>query len=192
MKKIIITLAAMAIAVSSFAQASIGAGYLNQSKSNSDAKPLSGFYAGIDYNINIAGALGVAPGVYYNFATWSDGGKNANANVKEHYISIPVMFNYSINVADGFDLFAFAGPTGRFGLASETTGSVVGFSATGDNYKNDNYQRTALLIGGGVGADIADKVRFTVGYDYGLTNRYKNSNVAYNDKLFHVGVAFLF
>lgn len=192
MKKIIITLAAMAVAVSSFAQASIGAGYLNQSKSNSDAKALNGFYVGADYNINLTGGLGVAPGVYYNFATWSEGGKNANASINEHYISIPVMFNYSVNVAPGFDLFAFAGPTGRFGLASESKGSVAGFSASGDNYKNDNYQRAALLIGGGVGADIADKVRFTVGYDYGLTNRYKNSNVSFNDKLVHVGVAFLF
>lgn len=192
MKKIIITLAAMAIAVSSYAQASIGAGYLSQTMSNSNAKALNGFYVGADYNINITGGLGIAPGLYYNFATWSDGGKNANASVKEHYISIPVMFNYSFNVAPGFNLFAFAGPTARFGLASTSTGQVLGWSSTGDNYKNDYYQRAAVLIGGGVGADIHDKIRLTVGYDYGLTNRYKNSSPACNDKLLHAGVAFLF
>lgn len=193
MKKIIITLAAMAIAVSSFAQASIGAGYLNQSKTNESIDPQNGFYVGADYNINLAGALGVAPGIYYNYAAWKNGNSTANVSLKEHYISVPVMFNYSINLASVAKLFVYAGPTARFGLSSKSTGSIsfIG-SATGDNYDDTGYNRANVLIGGGIGIDFVEKLRLSVGYDYGLINRFKDSSTKYNDKLFHVGLAFLF
>src|SRR5574344_2112714 len=78
MKKIILTLALVAVAATSaMAQFSVGAGYLNTlatyTTSNSTSKTtFNGFYAGIDASYDLGSGVAVVPGVYYGYLTSSD------------------------------------------------------------------------------------------------------------------------
>ena len=118
----------MLIGTAAIAQPSLGIGYLNSTdkvKSGSTTKTtnLSGFYVGGSYNINLAGSFGVAPGLYYVLATKSDANSfggilDTKADVTEHYLSIPVMFNAGLTITDGIVGRIYAGPTLAYGIAS--------------------------------------------------------------------------
>ena len=67
----------MLIGTAALAQPSIGIGYVNSSdkakvSNTTNTTNLSGFYVGGSYNINVTGALNVAPGLYYTLVTKSD------------------------------------------------------------------------------------------------------------------------
>ena len=76
MKRIITLVAAvvmMAFATNSFAQMSVGAGYLHAGDQVTlkglDAVEvgMNGAYAGVSYNLPISDLIGVTPGLYYSF-----------------------------------------------------------------------------------------------------------------------------
>lgn len=198
----------MLIGTSALAQPSIGVGFVNstektKSGSTSNSTNLNGFSVGASYNINLAGALNVAPGLYYTLITKSDadnflGVLDTNVDVTEHYLSVPVMFNAGLPIADGIVGRIYAGPTLAYGLASNTKvkGSVAGFSKDTkiNNYDDDyNYGRFDVMLGGGVAVDFFDIVRFNVGYDYGLLNRYTgDADLTRHRSQLTVGVSYLF
>lgn len=210
MKKVfsfILAASMMLIGTAAIAQPSLGIGYLNSTdkvKSGSTTKTtnLSGFYVGGSYNINLAGSFGVAPGLYYGLATKSDAdsyfGINTNVDVTEHYLSIPVMFNAGLTFADGIVGRIYAGPSLAYGIASDTKvkGSIAGFSKDTkiNNYGDDyHYGRLDVMLGGGVAVEFFDMVRFNVGYDYGLVNRYTgDGDITRHRSQFNIGVAYLF
>ena len=210
MKKVfsfILAASMMLIGAAAIAQPSLGIGYLNSTdkvKSGSTTKTtnLSGFYVGGSYNINLAGSFGVAPGLYYGLATKSDAdsyfGINTNVDVTEHYLSIPVMFNAGLTFADGIVGRIYAGPSLAYGIASDTKvkGSIAGFSKDTkiNNYGDDyRYGRFDVMLGGGVAVEFFDMVRFNVGYDYGLVNRYTgDGDITRHRSQFNIGVAYLF
>lgn len=211
MKKVfsfILAASMMLIGTAAIAQPSLGIGYLNSTdkvKSGSTTKTtnLSGFYVGGSYNINLAGSFGVAPGLYYGLATKSDANSfggilDAKADVTEHYLSIPVMFNAGLTFADGIVGRIYAGPSLAYGIASDTKlkGSIAGFSKDTkiNNYGDDyHYGRFDVMLGGGVAVEFFDMVRFNVGYDYGLVNRYTgDGDMTRHRSQFNIGVAYLF
>lgn len=215
MKKVfsfILAASMMLIGTAAIAQPSLGIGYLNSTdkvKSGSTTKTtnLSGFYVGGSYNINLAGSFGVAPGLYYGLATKSDANSfggilDTKADVTEHYLSIPVMFNAGLTITDGIVGRIYAGPTLAYGIASNLkyTASasipVLGTVSKGDkvnNYDDSDYSRFDIMLGGGVAVDFFDMVRFNIGYDYGLVNRYSgDGDVTRHRSQLSVGVAYLF
>ncbi len=211
MKKILTTLFAasmMLLGTAAIAQPSIGVGFANSTdyykvSGTQDNTSLNGFYVGGSYNINLGGSLNVAPGLYYSLLTKSDandylGVASSKVDVTEHYLSVPVMFNIGLPLADGIIGRVYAGPTLAYGLASNTKikGTVAGFStgSTVDNYDDDkNYGRFDIMLGGGVAIEFYDIVRFNVGYDYGLVNRYTgDGDITRHRAQLNVGVAYLF
>ncbi len=199
----------MLIGANAFAQASVGVGFVNstdnyKSGSTKNNTNLNGFYAGFAYNVPLAGSLSVAPGVYYTLVTKSDansfaGIASTKTDVQEHYLSVPVMFNYTLfSVSDGISAKLYAGPTFAYGIASKDkiSGNIAGFSGdtTIDNYDEDyNYNRFDVMVGGGLAVDFYDLVRFNVGYDYGLLNRYTgDADITRHRSQIRVGVAYLF
>lgn len=206
MKKILTTILAasmMLLGTQAFAQVSVGAGYkmLSHKTEKSDPTVLNGAYVGADYNIHLVGGLNVAPGVYYSFVTKSDSASalgglvSGTGNWNEHYLTVPVHFNYGFNLSNDIKAFVFAGPSADFGLASsyKITGNAVGASAekTIDMYDNDNYKRFDVKLGGGVGLDILDVTRVKVGYDFGMLNRGADNATMHSNQLY-VGVSLLF
>ena len=194
MKKFFSTLLAaslMLIGTQAFAQTSVNAGYLNSSQSfnesSSKAVNSNGAYAGVSFNIPLAGGFGIAPGLYYSMITNKDGSSGSILGIPvsvsttfvEHAVNVPLYLNYSINLASDSNVFIFAGPTAQYGLASTTklAGGVGESSADKkyDNYENENYNRFNVYLGGGVGFQVS-AIQITVGYDYGLMNLYKGEN----------------
>lgn len=211
MKKAMLMAAALLVAVTSFAQVQIGAGYVNstdRTKLSNDAEvstaAANGVYAGIGVTLPLAGDLAVTPGVYYTFLTSHNGRSVANGilsasgDLQEHYVNVPVYFNYGSELAPNFRLFFFGGPTFSAGLISKTvlSASILGFSANTaiDNYRDvSGYGRFDVMLGGGMGVDLGKRLRLTVGYDFGMMNRYTEGNgiIRHRNQL-HGGLAFLF
>ena len=181
----------MLLGTQAFAQTTVNAGYLNstQSFSGSDSVNSNGAYAGVSFNIPIAGGLGIAPGVYYSMITNKDGVSasffnipvGASSTFTEHAVNVPLYLNYGISLASDTNVYFYAGPTAQYGLASTTklAGSVgeSGGSKKYNNYDNDNYNRFNVYLGGGIGFKVS-AFQFTVGYDYGMMNLYKGDNAA--------------
>lgn len=200
MKKIILSIALVAVAASSaMAQISVGAGYLSATTTTKIADASTsgvsgGFYAGADAAYNLGLGFAIAPGLYYGYLSSNEDLYGvANSSTKSHYLSIPVNVQYSLPLLDELDVFAYAGPKFNIGLASKTTASVLDVSTEIDNYgENSNLQRFDLALGVGLGVDIFDIVRVKFGYNWGLLDLNKSENITTNNSYWHVGAAFLF
>ncbi|MBR3440077.1 MAG: outer membrane beta-barrel protein [Bacteroidales bacterium] len=183
MKRIITLIAAavmMTIATNSFAQMQVGAGFLHSNESISlegmdlgDAG-MNGGYAGVSYNLPIADNFGIAPGLYYSLLMSNEStsfvGVDLGSKMREHYLNVPVYFNFGFNLGQSSKLFIFAGPTAQFGIASTSEISAAGISSGKfDRFKDGNYSRTNVLLGGGLGLNIS-KFQISLGYDQGLFN----------------------
>ncbi|MBR5661520.1 MAG: PorT family protein [Bacteroidales bacterium] len=194
MKKFFSTLLAaslMLIGTQAFAQTSVNAGYLNSSQSfsesNSNSINSNGAYAGVSFNIPLAGGFGIAPGLYYSMITNKSGSTgsilgipvSASSTFMEHAVNVPLYLNYNLNLASDSNFFIFAGPTAQYGLASTTklAGGVGEYSGDKkyDNYDSENYNRFNVYLGGGIGFQVS-AIQITLGYDYGLMNLYKGEN----------------
>lgn len=210
MKKTISILAAasmMLLATSAFAQVHVGAGYINDTeitKANKDADKstdnLNGVYAGVGYTIHLTDAFAVTPGIYWSMIGKKDSGSINSLilgdDFKEHALNIPVHFSYGFDLAPDAKLFVYAGPTLQYGLSSKSKGSAslgsVGISTTSDNYDYD-YSHLNVMLGGGVGAQVMDVIRITVGYDAGLSNLYNGDrDLIMRRNQLKIGVAYVF
>ena len=206
MKKIMSLAAALVLlTTAAMAQGSFSVGYMNPTHPNTN-DVLNGVYAGIDFNIHLTGDLGVAPGVYYSYAT-----KNSTNNVSafgitatgktnytEQYVSVPLNFNYGLDLAKDMTIRVYAGPTFSYGLSStyKADGSIAGISASTGTQSlytdNGTYSNIDILVGGGVAFDYAQQFRISLGYNYGLKDRNTSDNVVYKRNYLHMGIAYLF
>lgn len=206
MKKILSLAAALVLlTTTAMAQASFGVGFMNPTHPNtSDA--LNGVYAGLDYNITLSGNFGLAPGIYYSYS-----GKSTTNNVSafgisasgktsynEQYVSVPLNFNYGLDLAKDMTIRFYAGPTFSYGISStyQADGSIAGFSSStgaislyGDN---SNYNNIDILVGGGIAFDYAQSFRISLGYNYGVKDRNASENISYKRNYIHMGFAYLF
>lgn len=132
------------------AQIGIGAGYLNstfKTKSGGSiikSDPFHGFYAGLDYNLDIAYGLSVTFGLDYSFLSSKDESSlriplvdlTLKNRQQEHYLNIPVNIAYTFTIVDNFKIFAYGGPRFVVGLASrnksDATGDFLGIRIDGD------------------------------------------------------------
>lgn len=192
----------MLIGTTAFAQ-SFGAGYVQSTqKFNKTASTANGFYAGFGYTAEILPFLSLNPGIYYEFLTAKDGlsfGSLASVSGKttEHYVNVPLQLSLSLPLAPTFKMFLYGGPTANIGIASTTkvTGRVLGFEGEEskvNNYEKGEYNRFDIMLGGGIGAEVAKRVRLTVGYDFGMLNRAKNSDDVLKRNRLTAGAAFIF
>ena len=211
MKKIVILLSAALLLLAgtnAFAQMSVGAGYVNSTstlKLNKDGEgsttPVNGFYAGVGYTIPVSSLISFTPGVYYELLAEQDANELLGFDIAgkrvEHYLNVPFTFSIGAELAPAMRLFAFAGPTAVVGLASTTDGSAsiagISLGGTTNNYDNTDYGRFNVMLGGGAGIAFSG-FRLTVGYDYGLLNRYTGSTegISRKDSRFYVGLGFAF
>ncbi|MBQ7273462.1 MAG: hypothetical protein IJR12_07600 [Bacteroidales bacterium] len=215
------------------AQISVGAGWLNSteksvttyndgSKNVSEPTNLNGFYAGGQYNIPIAGGLGVAPGLYASVlfgkktgsVSYIVGSTNLQQDYTEIALNVPVNVNYAFEIGD-FKLIAYAGPNFQYGIVSNdviTTSSttILGDGSTKDTFNHytgqvihsdgssntnaDNIDRNPfnIYIGGGL-VFQAGSIMVNVGYDHSILNFYKgNSNTNTSRSQIKLGVGYAF
>ncbi|MBQ6286696.1 MAG: outer membrane beta-barrel protein [Bacteroidales bacterium] len=204
MKRIITLVVAavmMTIATNSFAQMSVGVGALhaNDQITLKGTEPvdlgLNGFYAGFSYNLPIVDVVGITPGLYYSmlFANDSEFDGKLGAKIREHFINVPVYVNVGFNLGERSRFFVFAGPTAQFGISSTAQLTVNGEnSPKSDRYKDGDYSRTNLLLGGGLGLNIS-RIQITAGYDQGIFNLDTSNDGTKRTKSYaKLGIAYLF
>ena len=203
MKKIVTILSAALVLLAgapAFAQGSFGAGYLSSTEvvksgsSSTERTPMNGFYAGIGYTVPIANGLNFTPGLYYGFAMKNnvasifglkiDGGKQ-----QDHFVNVPLHFSFGFGTSPDLRLFVYGGPSVSFALASK----IVSGSNTYDRLKdNDSIKRLDVMLGGGIGLELMQTFRVTLGYDFGMLNRYSSNNYTVNRNQMTAGVAIIF
>ena len=183
MKRIITTILAasmMLLGTTAFAQASIGAGYLNETNkatvSNTDVNmgALNGFYAGLGYDINEGAGFGISTGIYYSFLAGKVSVPSLSfisGDMVEHAINMPFKAGYSVPVSSGLKGFINAGPTFVCGLSSKIKPLGVDLLET-DNYKHEYLGRFDIMVGGAIGAELNDMFRVSVGYDFGMLDQF--------------------
>ncbi|MBQ5979270.1 MAG: PorT family protein [Bacteroidales bacterium] len=187
MKKILTTLLAasmMLAGTSVFAQnLAVEAGFgLSSTRFNytlgSTTADLYGGTLGLSYEIPVVeGTIGFAPGVQVGYFTGGDVNLPFNlgkASFNESYLAVPLDLNLHLPISEDMKFLIVAGPTLDLGLTSRA--KLKDTSAEYDIYDGalgdmTKYNRFDVLIGGGLGLDVMDAVRFTVRYDYGLINR---------------------
>ena len=202
MKKFVTILSAALLLLAgtnAFAQMSVGAGYLSSTEtvksgsSSTDRTPLNGFYAGVSYTVPIASGINFTPGIYYGLAAKSNAtsifGLQIEGKQQDSFINVPLHFSFGAELGSGLRCFVYGGPSASFAVASK----VISGSTTYDRLKdNDSLQRFDLMLGGGVGLEINDIVRFQVGYDFGMLNRTDSENFLVRRNQLTAGLAFLF
>lgn len=217
MRKVFTILAVLALSTAtSFAQVTIGAGYahdISTSKlSNSTAnKALTdGFYVEGGIQAQLGEIVTFNPTLRYTFLTSGEsksvadpiiGTFSGSSRLLEHYLSIPAMFELNLELNNG-RFFMFAGPTLELGLASTAKLSVsanddlgasileaLEFDTSLDLYRVKPYGRFDALIGGGIGFQFG-KFIIKAGYNYGMVDRYKTSEITLHDQQIYCGVAF--
>ena len=187
MKKILTTLLAasmMLAGTSVFAQnLAVEAGFgLSSTRFNytlgSTTADLYGGTLGLSYEIPVVeGTIGFAPGIQVGSFTGGDVNLPFNlgkASFNESYLAVPLDLNLHLPISEDMKFLIVAGPTLDLGLTSRA--KLKDTSAEYDIYDGalgdmTKYNRFDVLIGGGLGLDVMDAVRFTVRYDYGLINR---------------------
>ena len=203
----------MLIGTSAFAQASLGAGYINETNkvkigdNASNMGALNGFYAGFGYDINEGEGFGISTGLYYSFLTGNVPVPSLSVisgDLTEHALNIPVKVGFSVPVGDGLKGFLNAGPTFVCGLSSTIKPLGVDLLKT-DLYKHEYLGRFDIMVGASLGAEINDMIRISVGYDLGMLDQFgagikgKNDDGSTKDRAYSlnrnritVGLALLF
>ena len=194
--------AAMLVAGNANAQLSVNAGYMSTAFNASTEYTLAntvtkhdtsismgGFYVGGSYNVELMGGLGVAPGIYFNYAGKKEvktnnipliGEVTTTSTTKMMNINIPILIDYKLTFGDDFAIFAFVGPDIVFGINANSK-VVTKSGSTENTYENDLYKKedgenavdmTRLDLGLMVGAGLQfNNFRLEAGYELGLLNR---------------------
>ena len=191
MKKILVAAILLIGCISASAQSfGVGGGFVNSSTrfGNRESDPMNGFYAQGTADLNLTNAFSIVAGLRYMYTGANKDLYLFTGKTSTHTLGVPVMAKANLFNNGDIKAFLFAGPTFYYGLSSKSNvgGLIV------DHYNDGILKRFNATIGGGVGLDAMEAVRFTIGYDYGLTNRYQGDSVKANSADIRFGVSFLF
>ena len=206
--------AAMLIAGNANAQMGVNVGYApqtyttvytNGNNSSTSTLEMSGFFAGVNYNVPVSGDLCLSVGaqVRYNTKTEesSSSGFVSGASKNEYsqmLLDIPVLFNYGIPVNRDLKLTPFIGANISYGLSGNLHwtlgGSVAGIggSTSGDvPFYGENGNWKNLELGGTIGLCVSfTDFRLFGGYNMGLVNMDKRDNYTNKGSNFFVGFGY--
>lgn len=208
--------AAMLVAGNANAQMGVNVGYApqtyttvytNGNNSSTSTLEMSGFFAGVNYNVPVSGDLCLSVGaqVRYNTKTEeSSGGISGivSGATKNEYsqmlLDIPVLFNYGIAVNRDLKLTPFIGANISYGLSGNlhwtASGSVLGIggSTEGDvPFYGDNGNWKNLELGGTIGVCVSfTDFRLFGGYNMGLVNMDKRDNYTTKGSNYFVGLGY--
>lgn len=168
------------------------------STSSTNTMNLNGFFAGVNYNINLTGDLGVSLGVNYRMNMGSEETTVLGVTAKDTYnqslVDVPILFNYGLKLSDALKLSVFAGPTINFALSGKTTSTytVLGTETTTEtDWYGDNTDMKKLDLGATVGVNLQyNGIRFFGGYNLGLLNTYDDDNVTRKGSNWFIGLGY--
>lgn len=167
-----------------------------------DTLSMAGFFAGINYNINIVGNFGVSLGANFRYNTSTRKeyivGTNFVLKQVQSFIDVPILFNYGLNVNDDLKISAFLGPTFSYAISGKTTSIVT---IPEQNYTEESvqywYYADGLLNRFDVSATVGINVQYKLlrlfgGYNMGLLNLARNANEEFKGRNWFVGFGICF
>lgn len=175
--------------------------YTSGSTTISDTTKMTGFFVGVDYNVNITGDLNVSVGLQGRYNTNSESttllGVTTKVDGTQMLIDVPVLFNYGLNLSDALKLSVYAGPTISYALSGNTKTTISGSPAgildgtTENNWYGDNSNLKKLDVALTVGAAITfSDIKIFGGYNMGLLNLTTADNTTYKGSNIFVGVGY--
>ena len=182
MKKFILAIAALALAVSAYAQVGISAGLTSASATLEDAaKDVKGgavnsYHVGLTYKIGIGNILAIQPAILYNVK-----GSNFNIeditsttmNFKTGFVEVPVELQLGFGIGTIARIYVLGEPYVGYAITNEvTTSSAIAAAAnsqkTWDNVKN----RLEYGVGIGAGVELFRHLQVSVKYFWTLSDLY--------------------
>jgi len=173
MKKFLVVIAALLIAVSAHAQFGIVAG-ITSSKTNmkdaiADASNITQYHVGVTYKMDL-GLLAIQPSILYNM-------KGTKLNIAEltsteldyktGYIEIPVQLQVGLNLGIA-RIYGFAEPFIGYAISNAATLSGQDLKADWDNVKS----RLEYGVGLGAGVELIKHVQVSVKYFWNMGDMY--------------------
>lgn len=162
-----------------------------------DTTSMTGFFVGVDYNVNLTGDLNVSVGLQGRYNTKSEENTILGVSTKvastQMLIDVPILFNYGLNLSDALKLSIFVGPTVNFALSGKTT-TTVGAPLNTENESNwydDNsdLKKLDVALTAGLALNFSD-IKIFGGYNMGLMNLTGADNTTMKGTNFFVGVGY--
>ena len=171
------------------AQLGIHLGYSPETWTTGDnSSDIKGIFAGVDYNMPLAGALNLNLGgqVRYNSksssTTVGSGSLSQTTKIDKTQIllDVPVLLNYGFNLTGDLKLSVFAGATVSYAFVGQTKTTLSGLiNSEGDpsSWYGDNGSYNPLNLSGTFGLCFSyQQFRLFGGYNMGLMDIDKNDN----------------
>ena len=173
---LLIAAALMAVGVNASAQVGVGVGPTSRFyyEKGQDVNYTYGVQLGLDDSKRFSDYFGYSAGVDFGTYGRKDFFKEG-AGLTELYVDIPVRLKLYIPFSQNFQLYFFGGVVPSVCITSlKKTENNTRFSRF-DGVTD--YSRYDVLAGGGLGVELNETFRFSVGYDHGLLDRYRNDDV---------------
>ena len=183
MKKAIIAIAALFVALSANAQIGIVAG-LTSSSTNveaavADIKNVNQYHVGITYKIGIGNMLAIQPALIYNMKGTQLGDiaglDDVDVDYKTGYLELPVQVQLGFGIGSIARVYGFAEPFVGYAITNQVQG-------IGDTIKNwDNVKnRFEYGVGLGAGVELFRHLQVSVKYFWNLGDVY-GADITFGD-----------
>lgn len=173
-----------------------------------DTLSLRGYAIGGFYEMPINSGLNMSVGLQFRMNTKTEQGSgtlfgftgDTYQKIDQSLIDIPILFKYSIELADGINLTPFVGPTVTYALSGKTytkvTASAFGASATlyegTSDWYGENSTFSKLDVSVTVGASISLRdFRIFGGYNMGLMNLASEDNTTLKGSNLFFGLGYV-
>lgn len=145
-----------------------------------------GFSAGLIGELSFTNNLYVNTSVLYSTKGYDSGDSEDKDNQTSNYLEVPIHLGYNYPITNKISVLGEAGP--YFGYLMSAKGYDEGYKWDG----TEDFNKLDVGIGFKVGAEFIKRFRLTVGYDWGLSNIYKEDWGKVNNRNFTVGVTLFF
>ena len=183
MKKAIIAIAALFVALSANAQIGVVAG-LTSSSTNveaavADIKNVNQYHVGITYKIGIGNMLAIQPALIYNMKGTQLGDiaglDDVDVDYKTGYLELPVQVQLGFGIGSIARVYGFAEPFVGYAITNQVQG-------IGDTIKNwDNVEhRFEYGVGLGAGVELFRHLQVSVKYFWNLGDVY-GADITFGD-----------
>ena len=181
MKKFIVIVASLLVAVSAHAQFGVVAG-ITSTKSNlkeawADVKNITQYHVGLTYKLDL-GLLAIQPSILYNMKgtkldVASADVTAAELDYKTGYIEVPVQLQLGLNLGVA-RIYGFAEPFIGYAITNSATLGGTDLKANWENVKN----RLEYGVGLGAGVELIKHVQVSVKYFWNMGDMY-GTNISF-------------
>lgn len=181
MKKLLVIVASLLVAVSAHAQFGVVAG-ITSSKSNlneawADVKNITQYHVGLTYKLDL-GLLAIQPSILYNMKgtkldVASADVAAAELDYKTGYIEVPVQLQLGLNLGVA-RIYGFAEPFIGYAITNSASLGGTDLKANWENVKN----RLEYGVGLGAGVELIKHVQVSVKYFWNMGDMY-GTNISF-------------